>query len=64
MTGYLRIAADRHYFTDVLVAAVVGAGAGVGIPFAHLLPQPRGVTLHVSTLPFSGGAGLVLAGRW
>lgn len=31
-TGYLRIAADRHYLTDVLVGAVVGAAAGVALP--------------------------------
>lgn len=30
--GYLRIAADKHYLTDVLVGAVVGAGTGVLVP--------------------------------
>jgi membrane-associated phospholipid phosphatase len=31
-TGYLRIAADRHWFTDVLAGAVVGAAVGVFVP--------------------------------
>jgi membrane-associated phospholipid phosphatase len=31
-SGYLRIAADRHWLTDVLVGAVIGVGIGVGIP--------------------------------
>ncbi len=31
-TGYLRIAADKHYFTDVLVGALVGTGIGIGVP--------------------------------
>jgi membrane-associated phospholipid phosphatase len=32
-TCYLRIAADRHWTTDVLVGAVIGAGIGVALPF-------------------------------
>jgi membrane-associated phospholipid phosphatase len=31
-TGYLRIAGDMHYLTDVLVGAAVGVGAGLTIP--------------------------------
>jgi membrane-associated phospholipid phosphatase len=31
-TGYLRIAADRHYLTDVLVGAAIGTAAGVALP--------------------------------
>lgn len=31
-TGYLRIAADKHYITDVLVGAAVGATAGIAVP--------------------------------
>ena len=33
-TGYLRIAADRHYFTDVLTGAVVGSAVGLLVPLA------------------------------
>jgi membrane-associated phospholipid phosphatase len=30
--GYLRIAADKHYFSDVMTGAVVGSLIGVGVP--------------------------------
>jgi membrane-associated phospholipid phosphatase len=32
-TAYLRIAADKHWLTDVLVGAIVGAGIGVAVPY-------------------------------
>ena len=32
-TGYLRIAADRHYLTDVLVGALAGAAIGFAVPY-------------------------------
>ena len=35
LTGYLRMAADRHYFTDVLTGALVGSLVGVLVPFLH-----------------------------
>jgi membrane-associated phospholipid phosphatase len=28
--GYLRIAADKHYFSDVVTAAIIGSIVGVG----------------------------------
>jgi membrane-associated phospholipid phosphatase len=31
-TGYLRIAADKHYFSDVMTAAIIGSIVGVGAP--------------------------------
>jgi membrane-associated phospholipid phosphatase len=34
-TGYLRMAANRHYFTDVLTGALVGTAVGVLIPWLH-----------------------------
>ncbi len=34
-TGYLRIAADRHYLSDVLVGAAVGALVGWAVPWLH-----------------------------
>jgi membrane-associated phospholipid phosphatase len=40
-TGYLRIAADRHYFTDVLAGALVGATVGWAVPQLHgMLSSP------------------------
>jgi membrane-associated phospholipid phosphatase len=32
-TAYLRIAADRHWLTDVVVGAIVGAGIGFAVPY-------------------------------
>jgi membrane-associated phospholipid phosphatase len=32
-TGYLRIAGDKHYFTDVLTGAVVGSFVGFAVPY-------------------------------
>ena len=32
-TGYLRMAADRHYFTDVVTGAVVGSAVGFAVPY-------------------------------
>ncbi len=34
-TGYLRMAADKHYFTDVMVGAVVGSAVGFVVPWLH-----------------------------
>jgi membrane-associated phospholipid phosphatase len=39
MTGALRVAAGKHYITDVAVGAVVGAGIGILMP--SVLPGPR-----------------------
>jgi membrane-associated phospholipid phosphatase len=57
-TGYFRIAADRHYLTDVL------AGAGVGIASGYLVPALHGGrSAKRPTLAAFGGAhgGQVLA---
>ncbi|MDB4972965.1 MAG: hypothetical protein JWN48_1306 [Myxococcaceae bacterium] len=35
LTGYLRIAADKHYFTDVLTGALIGTAVGVLVPWLH-----------------------------
>ena len=29
--GYLRIAADKHYFSDVLTGALIGTGIAYGV---------------------------------
>ena len=41
VTGYLRIAADVHYASDVLTGAVVGSLAGFAVPY--LFHGPRRV---------------------
>lgn len=42
--GYLRIAADKHYFSDVMTGAVVGSIIGVGVPlvFHSVVPSSAG----------------------
>lgn len=53
-TAYLRIAADKHYLTDVIAGGAVGAAAGLGLP--RLLPGlPEGVTV----VPAPGGLAVV-----
>jgi membrane-associated phospholipid phosphatase len=53
-TGYLRVAADDHWMTDVIVGAVAGAAIGFTIPFfAHR---------RVKVIP--NGAGAALAGSF
>lgn len=37
--GYLRIAADKHYLSDVLTGAVVGTIVGVGMPLLFHSPK-------------------------
>jgi membrane-associated phospholipid phosphatase len=38
-TGYLRIAADKHWLTDVLVGMIVGVGIGIAVPAIFHSPQ-------------------------
>ncbi len=38
--GYLRIAADQHYLTDVLVGAVIGGLVGWAVPRIFHSPEP------------------------
>jgi membrane-associated phospholipid phosphatase len=68
--GYLRIAADRHYLSDVLTGAGVGAAFGFAVPFFHLrfagdrassMFRPSVVPL---VAPSAGGATFGLAGGW
>ncbi len=51
-TGYLRMAADKHYLSDVLVGAATGAGLGWGIPM--LRRRCPGMT--VAATPLESGA--------
>jgi membrane-associated phospholipid phosphatase len=53
-TGYLRIAADRHYFTDVLVGAAVGSAAGFLVPHLHRPAEPAAPATGF-VAPASGG---------
>jgi membrane-associated phospholipid phosphatase len=60
--GYLRIAADRHYATDVITGAVVGSAVGFSVPyFAH---RPASASTCVTFAPVERGATLVFSGMF
>jgi membrane-associated phospholipid phosphatase len=52
-TGYLRIAGDRHYLTDVLVGAATGLAVGIAVPRAlHGRREGGdGASVRVTALP-------------
>jgi membrane-associated phospholipid phosphatase len=54
-----RVASGHHFPTDVAVAAVVGTGIGIGVPWLHL----RRWDTHVQIAPV-GARGLGLAGTF
>jgi membrane-associated phospholipid phosphatase len=54
--GYLRIAADKHYFSDVVTAAIIGSIVGVGVPLVFHGPErasapASGTTTQAFVLP-------------
>ncbi len=60
--GYLRMAADRHYATDVVAGALLGSAIGVGVPY---LAHPRvGQPVRLVAMPMSGGGVLCVMGNW
>ena len=61
-TGYMRMAADKHYMTDVLTGAAVGAAIGWWIPAVWSPTGDRGVSVAPSVAP--GGANLSVRWRW
>jgi len=54
LTGYLRIAAEQHYLTDVLAGAAVGTLVGWAVP--HFLHGPREGGLDLR--PVAGGISI------
>jgi membrane-associated phospholipid phosphatase len=61
--AYLRMAAGKHYLTDVAVGAVVGSACGVVVPMLHeAAPSPAAPT--VSLVPLPGGAMAAATGSW
>jgi hypothetical protein len=61
LVGYYRIEGGKHFPSDVLVGAVMGAAAGVLVP--HLHRRTRTERLSAMPLFFDGGAGIALAWR-
>jgi len=55
-TAYLRMAADQHYFTDVLTGALVGTGVGVAVPWYFHRPLGQGSSTALTLAPMPGGA--------
>jgi membrane-associated phospholipid phosphatase len=55
-TAYLRIAADKHYLSDVLVGSAVGVAAGLAIPRLMLCNR------DIAVVP--SGSGVALAGTF
>ncbi len=62
LTGWLRVAADRHYASDVLTGALVGSAVGFAVPYLlHRRRRPDSVKdLRIGVAPAPGGALFVL----
>lgn len=61
--GLLRMAADKHYLTDVGMGALMGSAFGVAVPLllhGRVNEMPGAVSLRVS----GGPGGVVLSGRF
>lgn len=54
-TGWLRIAADKHYAIDVLTGAILGAGFGAGVPWLAHRADDKYFLPYVMAVPISGG---------
>jgi membrane-associated phospholipid phosphatase len=65
VTGYLRIAADRHYLTDVLAGMVLGSAVGFLVPFVfHRAPDPGPAPAPVARRLGPAGGGPFFAASW
>jgi membrane-associated phospholipid phosphatase len=68
-TGYLRMAADKHYFTDVLVGSALGAGIGAAVPLLFHRPEKKRSiaifeNLTLGTTAVNGGRVVTLGGTF
>ncbi len=57
VTGYLRTAAGKHFYTDVAAGYAIGAIIGYGVPALHMISN-RSVSLFPITSPEYYGLGL------
>jgi len=62
ISGYLRIAADRHYATDVLTGALIGSAVGFSVPY--FFHRGRDQAWQVMAAPAAHGAQLSLSGTF
>lgn len=63
-TGWLRIAADKHYLSDVLTGAVVGSAVGFAVPYLGHRAQGHANTPAVSAGVAQGGLSLAASWVW
>lgn len=71
LPGYLRIAGDKHYFTDVAVGGAIGAAFGVAVPLLFHRAEPRHepspaspLVRSASFVPSPGGGVFLLRGAF
>ncbi len=67
VSGYLRIAADKHYLSDVLTGAVLGAAVGVAVPLLLHGRRARaadGGLTSFGAAPLAGGAMVSASFVW
>lgn len=62
-TGYLRMAADKHYFTDVLGGAVLGSAFGFAVPYIFHRPKSKPLPVALSVTPTNGGTMFGISGN-
>lgn len=62
-TGYLRIAADKHYITDVVAGAVIGSAVGFCVPYFMHKSKEENKIPAVSFIPLKEGAMINFSGR-
>lgn len=63
--SYFRLAADKHYLTDVIAGAVIGSAFGFGIPYIFHRPKDAGPPhTTVSAIPAEGGGLIAVSGVW
>ena len=65
VSGYLSLAADRHYLTDVIAGAAMGSAFGFAIPYLFHRPREEKKTpASFSVAPVEGGGLLTVSGLW
>jgi membrane-associated phospholipid phosphatase len=66
LTGYLRIAADQHYLTDVVTGASVGSAVGVAVPYFFHRARSGATAPSFALAPaaIAGGRGVSCALAW
>lgn len=61
----LRVAAGRHFPSDVLAGGAIGIAAGVAVPLLHRFkPAGEGRSLRLDPLVLRGGSGAVATLTW